>query len=179
MSESWFKQVLAEFRCQTLGPLETYKILLLQHAGVPPEQALQLMRKEPGQGLRRNMDYHWDKLVYPTATKAGITTQELKGYLKGITLGSVEDEPFINSWTDFDGNRFIITINLSLMVFFWKMSKLWATRINFKDVPGIKIEHTKFRLDETAEMARNLMQACLEGRILTTDVIDTLSLSTN
>ena len=179
MSDSWFRNVLATFKGQKIGALEIYKVLLSKHAGASPTEAKQFIKEDSQDRLIRSMKYHWNQLLIPAATKVGIKTDELRQMLIGISHGTESDMLFVNCWTEFNGNRFHIKINRSLMIFFWKMAKLWATRANFKDVPNVGYEHTRFSLDQTAEVAHKLMKAYFDGNIVGTEVISALSLSPN
>lgn len=136
--------------------------------------------RDPNARLEQSIKNAADELLPYAANEIGVNEDELRKRFLGIRL---VDEPAVNARTHFseDKKTFKITVYVGLMMFFYKMVRLFASRVGIMDDSG-PIEKPKIRMDKTVAMVKSLMAAFWkdpvdsEG-ILAEESIDILSLS--
>lgn len=174
-----FSEALQYYRRSVLDNQDVYRLLVLRHLGLNPRDVARRLEEDADEGLQESIAYHYDKLLPYAARRIGLRTEELRRRSNGIVLRSPQRDAgsLVNAWSVFDRDRFSVIVNLPLMLFFWRMAKLWSTRVAPMEIPGHPREEAVFSFEATVRMAEKLMTAYWQGRRNEGETVSLLRLS--
>lgn len=181
MGRSFLQKVLSKLGVKKLDTENAFKVAIGEHVGLTPEQTVQAMSKDPMKGLEESIQYHAKVLLPHVAKMMQMPMGNFRRRFSGISIKTPPKADYLlsNAWCVLDKNSFYVFVNLPLMLFCWKMGKLWATRVGVMGIPGKPNEDTKYSFDETVSIAEKLMNAFCEGRIQRDEILPAFGLTRN